>query len=55
MGPREDPQLKADRERERALAQRERTLSTQQAADDLTTDYQNVYGRRGISLFQGVV
>ena len=51
MGPKEDPEDKAAREREREMAEMERTTATQGAARDLTTDLTSVYGRRPFSLF----
>lgn len=51
MGPAENPEDKAARERERAMVEQERMAATQGTAADLTTDLQAVYGRRPFSLF----
>ena len=48
--PKEDPQDKAARLRERRMATLERDRATQQTAGDLTADLRAVYGLRGIPL-----
>lgn len=50
MAPREDPEIKAARERERAIAEKERTTAAEQLAQGLTSDYSRFYGR-GFSMF----
>lgn len=49
--PKEDPQAKADRERDRRLAEIDRRDSAQQEADDMTTDLRSVYGLSALSMF----
>lgn len=49
--PKEDPQAKADRERDRRLATLDRRDSAQQEADDMTTDLRSVYGLSALSMF----
>lgn len=51
MTPKEDPEDKKDRLRERRMASMERTQAAQETASDLTTDLRSVYGLRGISMF----
>lgn len=42
--PKEDPEAKAQRERERRLAQIDKSRTAQDEAEDLTTDLRAVYG-----------
>lgn len=51
QGPRENPEDRADRERERRLATKERRDAAQQTAADLTQDLSSVYGVRAMSMF----
>ena len=51
MGPKEDPQAKTDRMRERRLSLLDRRETSEQAAGRLTTDLRTVYGMKGLSLF----
>lgn len=52
--PKEDPAVKAEREREKAISEGERRYAASRNAASMTTDYNAVYGRR--SLFdRGVV
>lgn len=44
MTPKEDPDAKKDRTRERRMAQLERKEASQQTASDLRTDIAAVYG-----------
>ncbi len=41
--PKEDPQVVADRERERKIAEQERTAATLDLASGMTTDYRKNY------------
>jgi len=49
MTPKENPEAKAERERERRLAQKERRRATEELASGLTSDLRSVYG---MSLFK---
>lgn len=49
--PKEDPNDKAARERERRLAELDQNAAAQQDAGGLTTDLRSVYGLRSLSLF----
>jgi len=49
--PKEDPEDKKARLRERRLSQLERQDATQNNAAGLTSDLSAVYGLRGISMF----
>jgi len=51
--PKEDPQDKAARLRERRISQMERDSATQRTAGDLTSDLRSVYGLRGLPLVFG--
>ena len=51
--PKEDPQDKAARLRERRISQMERDSATQRTAGDLTGDLRSVYGLRGLPLTFG--
>jgi hypothetical protein len=50
--PTEDPKLVADRERERLMAEEERTAASQDLASGMTTDFRKSY--LGRSLFSVV-
>lgn len=43
QSPSEDPQAKADRERERRVAAAERNRAAQKSASSMTSDYSQVY------------
>ena len=47
--PKEDPEVVADRERERQIAEQERTAASQDLAGGMTTDFRRSY--LGRSLF----
>lgn len=49
--PKEDPEAKRDRLRERRLSLLERRRSAEKNATGLTRDIQNVYGLGGLSMF----
>lgn len=49
--PKEDPNDKAARERERRLAELDQNAAAQKDAGGLTTDLRSVYGLRSLSLF----
>ena len=51
MGPKEDPQAKKDRERERRLSLLDRRQAAEKTAGGLTSDLRSVYGLRGLSMF----
>lgn len=51
--PKEDPQDKAARLRERRISAMERDSATQRTAGDLTADLRSVYGLRGLPLAFG--
>lgn len=51
MGPKEDPDAKKDRLRERRLSLLDQREAAQDAAGGLTTDLRAVYGLRGLSMF----
>jgi hypothetical protein len=51
--PKEDPQDKAARLRERRISQMERDSATQRTAGELTADLRSVYGLRGLPLTFG--
>lgn len=46
--PKEDPQSKRDRERERRIAESERRAAAQRNANSMTQDYSAVYGRQSL-------
>jgi hypothetical protein len=48
--PKEDPQDKAARLRERRLSEIDQMQAAQKTAGDLTTDFRAVYGLRGLPL-----
>lgn len=43
--PKEDPEARAQREREKRIAAGERRTAAQQSAASMTSDYSAVYGR----------
>lgn len=49
--PKEDPQDKAARERERRITEADRNVAAQKQAGGLSTDLRSVYGLRSMSLF----
>jgi hypothetical protein len=51
MKPKENPEDKAARLRERRISELERAESSQKSAADLTRDIRSVYGARAMSLF----
>jgi hypothetical protein len=51
MGPKENPEDRKDRERQRRSATLDRRESAETAAAGLTTDLRAVYGLRGLSMF----
>lgn len=51
MGPKEDPEAKKDRKRERRLSLLDRRGSAEEMAGNLTTDLRSVYGLSGLSMF----
>lgn len=51
MGPKEDPKDKAERLRQRRIAEIDRMGTAQQNASGLTTDLRGVYGLRALSMF----
>lgn len=51
MGPKEDPQAKKDRLRERRLSLLDRRKTAEETAGGLTSDLASVYGLRGLSMF----
>lgn len=50
MKPKEDPEDKAARLRERRLSLLERNASTQESAKGLTSDLRAVYGLKGLKM-----
>lgn len=50
MQPKEDPEIKAARLRDRQIAERELTTSSEKLASGLTSDMQRFYSR-GFSMF----
>jgi hypothetical protein len=46
--PKEDPAAKAERDREKRVAELERKRAAQDNSASLTTDYRAVYGRRSL-------
>ena len=53
MGPKEDPDAKKDRLRERRLSLIDNRDAAETTAGDLTTDIDAVYGLKGLSMFGG--
>lgn len=51
MTPKEDPEAKKARERDRQIAARERTSATQDLASGMTSDLQRLYGMPRFSAF----
>lgn len=51
MGPKEDPEDKKTRLRERRLSRLERRDAASQTASGLTSDLRAVYGLRNLSMF----
>lgn len=51
MQPKEDPEAKKDRLRERRISLIERRNAAEQSASGLTSDLRGVYGLSGLSLF----
>lgn len=51
MGPKEDPDAKRDRMRQRRLSVLDRRETAEEAAGGLTSDLRAVYGLKGISMF----
>ena len=51
MGPKEDPQAKKDRTRERRLSLLDRRETSEEAAGGLTSALRSVYGMKGLSMF----
>lgn len=51
MGPKEDPDAKRDRLRQRRLSMLDRRETAEQAAGGLTSDLRAVYGLKGLSMF----
>jgi hypothetical protein len=50
--PKEDPEDKKDRQRQRRIAEVERQDAAQTTAADLTTDLRAIYGLRGMPLIR---
>ncbi len=46
--PKEDPKVAADRQRERQIAEQERSAASQDLASGLTTDFRQNYLRRSL-------
>jgi len=51
MGPKEDPDAKKDRMRERRLSLLDRRDSAEETAGGLSSDLRAVYGLKGLSMF----
>lgn len=51
MRPKEDPKDRADRERQRRIAELDRRETAQENAGGLTTDLRSVYGLNALSAF----
>ena len=51
MGPKEDPEAKKDRERQRRMSVLDRRETSEEAAGGLTSDLRAVYGLKGLSMF----
>lgn len=49
--PKEDPEDKKQRDRERKRSIFERRRATEEQADGLTSDFQSIYGMSGMNMF----